>query len=150
MSARIEYIKVAPEAIQPLMTVGKYLHAEKFDPKLKALVDLRVSQINGCAYCLSMHTQEARAAGETQQRLDCLSAWKETTFYTEREMAALRWAEALTLIAQTPSTEDVYQEVSKHFSERELVNLTMAIVTINSWNRLALGFQMDVPVRKTV
>jgi len=147
MSERIDYRKVAPEAVQALSSVGKYLHAEKFDLKLKALVELRVSQINGCAYCLNLHTQEARAAGEAQQRLDCLSAWRETNFYTEKEMAAFAWAEALTLISQTPSTEAVYQEVSKHFTERELVDLSMVIVNMNAWNRLAVGFHVRVPVR---
>ena len=147
MNTRIDYRKVAPEAVQALGTVGKYLHDEKFDLKLKALVELRVSQINGCAYCLNLHTQEARAQGETQQRLDCLSAWKETAFYTEKEMAAFVWAEALTLIAHTPSTEAAYEEVIKYFSERELVDLTMVIVNMNAWNRLAIGFHMRVPVR---
>ena len=149
MSDRVDYRKVAPEAIQALSSVGKYLHAEKFDLKLKALVELRVSQINGCAYCLNLHTQEARAAGETQQRLDCLSAWRETTFYTEKEMAAFAWAEALTLISHGAPSETVYQEVAKHFSERELVDLSMVIVNMNAWNRLAVGFHVRVPVRTT-
>src|SRR5476649_1463600 len=120
MNTRIDYRKVAPEGIQALSSVGKYLHEEKFDPKLQALVELRVSQINGCAYCLNAHTQEARTLGETQQRLDCLSAWRETAFYTEREQAALAWAESLTLIAQTHAPEEIYQEAAKHFSEKEL------------------------------
>jgi len=148
MSNRIDYRKAAPEAVQALSSVGKYLHDEKFDLKLKALVELRVSQINGCAYCLSMHTEEARALGESQQRLDCLSAWKETEFYTEKEMAAFVWAETLTLISQTP-TETAYQEVVKHFTEREVVDLTMVIVNMNSWNRLAIGFHKSVPVRNS-
>lgn len=147
MSTRIDYRAEAKEAIEALSSVGKYLHAEKFDPKLKALVELRVSQINGCAYCLNMHTQEARALGETQQRLDCLSAWRETTFYTEREQAAFAWAESLTLIAQTHAPDDVYQNVSKYFSGKELVDLTMVIVNMNAWNRIAIGFHKPVPVR---
>ena len=147
MSSRIDYLAAAPQAVQALSSVGKYLHAEKFDPKLKTLVELRVSQINGCAYCLNLHTQEARALGETQQRLDCLSAWRETTFYTEREQAALAWAESLTLIAKTHAPDAVYQEVSKQFSEKELVDLTMVIVNMNAWNRLAIGFHKPVPVR---
>ena len=147
MSARLDYLAAAPQAVQALSAVGKYLHAEKFDPKLKTLVELRVSQINGCAYCLNLHTQEARALGETQQRLDCLSAWRETTFYTEREQAALAWAETLTLIVQEHAPEKIYLEVSKHFSDKELVDVTMVIVSINSWNRLSIGFHKPVPVR---
>jgi AhpD family alkylhydroperoxidase len=147
MSTRLDYRTVAPGAVQALASVGKYLHAEKFDPKLKALVELRVSQINGCAYCLDIHTQEARAAGESQQRLDCLSAWRETTFYTEKEQAALAWTESLTLIAKTHAPDDVYQAVSKNFSEKELVDLTMVIVNMNAWNRVAIGFHKHVPVR---
>src|SRR5471030_2908057 len=120
MSKRISYATVAPGAYQSLLGVGKYLHAAKFDPKLKALVELRVSQINGCAFCLNMHTQEARALGETQQRLDCLSAWRETTFFTEREEAAFAWAETLTLIAEKQAPQEIYDEATKHFSEKEL------------------------------
>jgi AhpD family alkylhydroperoxidase len=129
--------------------VPKYLHAEKFDPKLRALIELRVSQINGCAYCLSLHTEEARHVGESQQRLDCLSAWRETTFYTEREQAALAWAEALTLIAETHAPQDIYDAATQHFSEKELVDLTMVIVNMNAWNRLAIGFHKPVPVRSS-
>ena len=149
MSTRIDYYAEAKEAVAALSSVGKYLHAEKFDPKLKALVELRVSQINGCAYCLNLHTQEARALGESQQRLDCLSAWRETTFYTEREQAAFAWAESLTLIAQTHAPDDVYQDVSKYFSGKELVDLTMVIVNMNAWNRIAIGFHKPVPVRSS-
>jgi AhpD family alkylhydroperoxidase len=147
MSKRINYATAAPGAIQALFGVGKYLHTEKFDPKLKALVDLRVSQINGCAFCLNMHTQEARALGETQQRLDCLSAWRETEFFSEREQAALTWAETLTLIATEHAPADIYDSVSKQFSEKEMVDLTLAIVTINAWNRFGIGFQSPIPVR---
>jgi len=149
MSTRLDYLAAAPQAVQALSSVGKYLHAEKFDPKVKALVELRVSQINGCAYCLNLHTQEARALGESQQRLDCLSAWRETTFYTEREQAALAWAESLTLIAQTHAPEDVYLEASKHFPDKELVDLTMVIVNMNAWNRLSIGFHKPVPLRSS-
>jgi AhpD family alkylhydroperoxidase len=144
---RIDFFAAAPQAVQALATVGKYLHAEKFDPKLKALVELRVSQINGCAYCLNQHTQEARALGETQQRLDCLSAWQETTFYTEREEAAFAWAETLTRIAEKQAPQDIYDAVTKHFSDKELVELTMVIVNMNAWNRLAIGFHKPIPLR---
>jgi len=147
MSTRLDYLAAAPQAVQALSSLGKYLHAEKFDPRLKVLVEVRVSQINGCAYCLNLHNQEARSLGETQQRLDCLSAWRETTFFTDREQSALAWAESLTLISETHAPEDVYQEANKHFSNKELVDLTMAIVNMNAWNRLAIGFHKPVPVR---
>jgi AhpD family alkylhydroperoxidase len=146
---RVDFIATSPGGTQALMGVGKYIHAEKFDPKLKALVDLRVSQINGCAYCLSLHTQEARALGEKQQRLDTLSAWRETNFFTEREQAALAWAEALTLISVTAAPEDVYQAALKHFTEKELVDLSLIIVNMNAWNRLSVGFHKPVPVRES-
>jgi AhpD family alkylhydroperoxidase len=145
---RLDYLAAAPQAIQALSSAGKYLHAEKFDPILKALVELRVSQINGCAYCLNLHNQEARAHGEKQQRLDCLSAWRETTFFTEREQAALAWAESLTLIADTHAPDDVYANVSKHFQGKELVDLTLVIINMNAWNRLSVGFHKAVPVRE--
>jgi len=138
MNTRIDYRSAAPHAIEALSAVGKYLHAEKFDPKLRALVELRVSQINGCAYCLSIHTEEARALGEAQQRLDCLS---------EREQAALAWAETLTLIAEKHAPQDIYDAVTAQFSEHELVDLTLVIVNMNAWNRIAIGFHKPVPVR---
>lgn len=147
MGKRIDYYAAAQTGMQALSGVAKYLHAEKFDPKLKALVELRVSQINGCAYCLNLHTQEARALGESQQRLDCLSAWRETTFYTEREQAALAWAETLTLIATQHAPDDIYQAAAKQFSEKELVDLTLVIVNMNAWNRIAIGFHKEVPLR---
>ena len=145
---RLDYLAAAPQAIQALSSAGKYLHAEKFDPILKALVELRVSQINGCAYCLNLHTAEARAHGEKQQRLDTLSAWRETNFFTEREQAALAWAESLTLIADAHAPDDVYANVAKHFQGKELVDLTLVIVTINAWNRFSIGFHKPVPVRE--
>jgi AhpD family alkylhydroperoxidase len=144
---RLDYYAAAPQAVQALSSAGKYLHVEKFDPKLKCLVELRVSQINGCAYCLSLHTQEARALGEKQQRLDCLSAWRETTFFTEREQAAFAWAESLTHISRGPVPDDIYANVAKHFPEKELVDLTLVIVNMNAWNRVAIGFHKHVPVR---
>jgi AhpD family alkylhydroperoxidase len=144
---RIDFYAAAPGATQALIGVGKYLHAEKFDPKLKALVELRVSQINGCAFCLNQHTQEARALGESQQRLDCLSAWRETTFFTEREEAAFEWAETLTLIAEKQAPQEIYDAATKHFSEKELVDLTLVVVNMNAWNRLAIGFHKPVPAR---
>jgi AhpD family alkylhydroperoxidase len=105
------------------------------------LVRFRASLINGCAYCLDMHSKDARAQGETEQRLYTLAAWRETPFFTDRERAALAWAEAITLISEGHAPDAVYEEARRHFSEEELVNLTLAIVTINGWNRLAIGFR---------
>jgi AhpD family alkylhydroperoxidase len=111
------------------------------EPKLRELVKTRASQINGCAYCIDMHTKDARAQGETEQRLYALNAWRETPFYTERERAALEWTEHLTLIAEKGVPDEVYLRVREHFSEEELVNLTLAVVQINGWNRFSISFQ---------
>jgi AhpD family alkylhydroperoxidase len=105
------------------------------------LIRMRASQINGCAYCLDMHSKDARAAGETEQRLYELNAWRETPFYSERERAALEWTESLTLISQTHAPDDVFERLSAHFSEKEIVDLTYAIVGINNWNRIAIAFR---------
>ena len=119
-----------------------YIRNSGLERGLLELVKLRASQINGCAYCIDMHTKDARAAGETEQRLYGVTAWSETPFYSERERAALKWTEALTLISETHAPDDVYEEVRQHFSEEEIVSLSMAIVAINGWNRLALGFRI--------
>jgi AhpD family alkylhydroperoxidase len=111
------------------------------EPELLHLVRLRASQINGCAYCLDMHSKEARAAGETEQRLYCLSAWRETPFYSDRERAALAWTEAVTLISNGHAPDEVFEEARRHFSEEELGQLTLAIVAINGWNRFAIAFR---------
>lgn len=111
------------------------------ETKLLELVRMRASQINGCAYCMDMHTKDARAEGETEQRLYTLSAWRETPFFTDRERAALEWTEAVTLIADTNVPDDVYERVRRHFNETEIVNLTMAVIAINGWNRLAISFR---------
>jgi AhpD family alkylhydroperoxidase len=108
---------------------------------LLELVKTRASQINGCAYCIDMHTKDARAAGETEQRLYALSAWRETPFFSDRERAALEWTEALTLIAENDVSDELYEYVRSQFAEQEIVNLTMAVITINGWNRLAIPFR---------
>jgi AhpD family alkylhydroperoxidase len=108
---------------------------------LLELVKIRASQINGCAYCIDMHTQDARAAGETEQRIYALNAWRETPFFTDRERAALEWTEAVTRIADTHASDEIYERVAAHFNEAELVALTFAVVVINSWNRLAISFR---------
>jgi len=111
------------------------------EPSLLELIKVRASQINGCAYCVDMHTKDARAAGETEQRLYAVAVWEEAPFFTERERAALAWTEALTVVSQGHAPDGVYKIAREHFNEKELVDLTMAIVAINGWNRLAVGFR---------
>jgi AhpD family alkylhydroperoxidase len=147
MNERINYRTTAADTFQALIGVHQHLVKVFPDGKLRALIDLRVSQINGCAFCLDMHANEARHLGESQQRLDCLAAWREAPFFTDRERAALAWAESLTLISQTHAPDDVYAEVKKHFSDKELVDLTAAIGMINVWNRLGIGFRGETKLR---
>ncbi len=111
------------------------------EPSLRELVKTRASQLNGCAYCIDMHTKDARAAGETEQRLYALDAWRETPFYTDRERAALEWTEAITLISEDHAPDELFVRVRQFFSEEEMVNLTLAIASINSWNRLMIAFR---------
>jgi AhpD family alkylhydroperoxidase len=120
------------------------LGESSLEPELLELVRMRASQINGCAYCLDMHSKDARARGETEQRLYVLSAWREAPFYSDRERAALAWCEALTLLPETAAPDDVYEQVRAEFSDEEIVALTLAIVTINGWNRLAVGLRAPV------
>lgn len=141
MKARLSYFEVAPDALKGMLELEKYVHESGLERTLYELVKTRASQINGCAYCLDMHTKDARKAGETEQRLYALSAWRETPFYTERERAALAWTETLTLIAENEVPDALYKATRKHFSETEIVTLTMAIVAINGWNRLAIAFR---------
>jgi AhpD family alkylhydroperoxidase len=141
MQQRINYIKVAPEGYKAMSALESYARHNGLESSLLELVKTRASQINGCAFCLDMHTKDARASGETEQRLYTLSAWHETPFFTERERAALAWTEAVTLVADSHVPDDVYELAHKHFSEKELVDLTLAIVAINGWNRLAIAFR---------
>ena len=141
MNARLNYSEVAPDAIKAMYGLEKYVHDSGLERSLYELVKTRASQINGCAYCIDMHTKDARKAGETEQRLYALNAWRETPFYTQRERAALEWTESLTLISENDVPDSLYESVRKHFEEKELVVLTMAIVAINGWNRLAIGFR---------
>ena len=140
MQARLDYQKVAPEALHAMLAVEKYAANSGLEYSLYELVKTRASQINGCAYCLDMHTKDARRAGETEQRLYALSAWRDTPFYTPRERAALAWTEALTLVSQEGAPQELYDATAEHFSPKEMVSLTMAIIAINGWNRLAIGF----------
>jgi AhpD family alkylhydroperoxidase len=121
--------------------------ASGLEKSLIELVKTRASQINGCAFCINMHTQDARKLGETEQRLYMLSAWRESPLYTDRERAALAWTEAVTLIADTHAPDDLYEELRAHFSEPEMVNLTMLIGAINAWNRIAISFRAIHPVK---
>jgi AhpD family alkylhydroperoxidase len=140
MEARINYAKLPPEPVKALYALGHYLAGCGLEPPLLELVKVRASQVNGCAFCLDMHTQDARAAGETEQRLYALSAWRETPFFTDRERAALAWTEAVTLVAGGVSDAE-YEEARRHFSEKELADLTWAVIAINGWNRLAISFR---------
>lgn len=142
MQERLNYAKANPGGVKALLDLETFLHHSGLEPSLLELVNTRTSQINGCAYCLDVHSKNARAAGESEQRLYVLSAWRETPFFTDRERAALSWTESLTLIAQTHAPDDVYEDVRQHFSARDLVALTLSIVAINGWNRLAIGFRM--------
>jgi AhpD family alkylhydroperoxidase len=139
MEARLEYRKFSQEPYQAMLALEKYLANCGLDHKFVHLLKLRASQINGCAFCIDMHSLDARAAGETEQRLYALSAWRETPFFTDRERAGLAWIEAVTLVAQTHVPDEVYEEALAHFSEKEIVDLTYLAMTINAWNRLAVA-----------
>ncbi len=124
-----------------MMALEHYVHQSDLEPRLIELVKLRASQINGCAYCIDMHTKDARAAGESEQRLYALTAWQETPFYSARERVALAWTEAVTRIADGHVPDEVYAQTRAQFGEKELVDLTMAVIAINGWNRLAISFR---------
>lgn len=142
MEPRIDYRKnMSKDALQALYALEQHVRRSGLETKLLELVRMRASQINGCAYCIDMHSKDARAEGETEQRLYGLSAWREAPYYTDRERAALEWTEAVTLVSRDQVPDDVYERTRKHFSEAELINLTLAAVTINSWNRLAIAFR---------
>lgn len=143
-SERIVPAKAAPEALRPLLAAGAYLRsAGSLEPALLHLVDLRASQMNGCAFCIAMHWREAKEAGLSDDHLHGLPAWRETPWYTDRERAALAWTEALTDIAHSHAPDDVYHQARQAFTDRELVDLTLAITTINSWNRIQIAFRVN-------
>ncbi len=139
MEERIDYRKVSPEAVHMLIGLEKYLHESGLEEPLLNLVKLRASQINGCAFCLDMHWKDLRAIGENEQRLYSLDAWRESPYYTDRERAALAWTEAVTRVSETHVPDEVYEQVRKHFSEKELADLTVAVAMINLWNRLSIA-----------
>jgi AhpD family alkylhydroperoxidase len=148
MTSRIEWPAVAPEAYKAQATIEQYARNCGLEKTLLELVKLRVSQVNRCAFCIDMHWKDLRAAGETEQRLYGLNAWRESPYYGDRERAALEWAEAVTLLTEGSVPDAVYEAARSQFSERELVDLTMAIVAINGWNRLCVSFR-TVPGRYT-
>ena len=141
MEPRLNPYKTAPKAFQAISALQAYVDSCGLERPLLELVKLRASQINGCAYCIDMHTKDARALGETEQRLYLLNAWRESPMYNERERAALEWTEAVTLVADTNVPDDVYEKATAQFKPDELANLTFAIATINSWNRLSIAFR---------
>lgn len=144
MEARLDYGAIAPGVMKAMAGMRAYLNTTDLEKSLRELVKLRASQLNGCAYCVDMHSIDLRALGETEQRLYCLSVWRETPFFTERERAALEWTEALTLISETHVPDAIYEAVRPHFTEKELVDLTLEVVLINGWNRFGISFR-DVP-----
>ena len=141
MKSRLNYAEVAPNAMKGMIELEKYVHESGLERALYELVKTRASQINRCAYCLDMHTKDAREAGETEQRLYGLSAWQESPFYTEKERAALEWTEVITQISENDVSDSLYEATRKHFNDEEMLALTMAIITINGWNRLAISFR---------
>ena len=141
MEQRIDFYKASPDAIKALIALEAAVIKLGLEAPLMELIKLRTSQINGCAYCVDMHTSDARKKGETERRLYAVSVWRETPFFSARERAALAWTEAITNIAHTRAPDEDYNNLSAHFSDREMVDLTLAINTINSWNRLAIGFR---------
>ncbi len=143
MPRRIEYDRVAPGAMQAMRGLERYVRGCGLEHELLELVKLRASYLNGCAYCVDMHSKDARAAGETEQRIYAVPVWRETPFFTERERAALAWTEAVTELGRSGVPDALFEEVRAHFTDEELVNLTMAVVTINGWNRLAVSFRSE-------
>ncbi|HEY4642396.1 MAG TPA: carboxymuconolactone decarboxylase family protein [Thermoanaerobaculia bacterium] len=143
MMKRLDYPRLSPEGYRAMIALNRYTEGSGLEHSLLELIKIRASQINGCAYCIDMHSIDARAGGETEQRIYLLDAWRESPFYSDRERAALAWTESLTLVSETHVPDDVYEEARKHFSEEELVKLTWAVVVINGWNRVAIAFRSE-------
>ncbi len=145
MSQRLDYKEASPAAYKAMIHFGHQIHSSDLEEPLLELVKSRASQLNGCAWCLDMHTKDARAQGETEQRLYLLPVWREAPCYSDRERAALAWTEVLTSLSSTQDVPDeVYEEARRYFDERSLVDLTMAVIAINSWNRLNVAFRTSV------
>ncbi len=143
MKERLNYAAASPKGFEAMRTLEHHVRQSGLDHRLLELVKTRASQLNGCAFCLDMHTKDARAGGETEQRLYALSAWRETPFFDARERAALGWTEAVTRLGDHPVPDEIYTEARQQFDERSLVDLTLAIVAINGWNRLAIAFRKE-------
>jgi len=143
MGNRLKYSKVDPKAIGGLQEMEKYIAQSNLDYSLVHLIKIRASQINVCTYCIDMHTKESRHGGETEERINGLLGWRETPFYTKRERSALAWTEALTLISENRISDDLYRELLDEFGEKDLLSLTVLILAINSWNRLAIAFKVE-------
>jgi AhpD family alkylhydroperoxidase len=141
MKPRLDYTKAAPGGYKAMAGLEAYVRHSGLESSLLELIKMRASQINGCAFCIDMHSKDARAHGETEQRLYLLDAWREAPFYSERERAALAWTEAVTLVTEGHVPDEVYEQVRSQFSEEEVVNLTLAIIAINGWNRLSITFR---------
>jgi AhpD family alkylhydroperoxidase len=146
MKPRLNAYQVAPSVMKAMMALESQVANSGLDPALVELVKIRASQINGCAFCLHMHTRDARAKGEREERLYLLDAWRESPLYTDRERAALAWTESVTLVSQTHVPDEVYEQARSQFSEEELVKLTLLVVAINAWNRFAISFRSVHPV----
>jgi AhpD family alkylhydroperoxidase len=144
MEERLSYSKTGPDGVEILRKLESYIRKSGLEPDLLELVRLLASQINGCAYCIDMHTKDARSHGESEQRLYGVSAWQESPFYSKRERAALAWTEAVTRISADHVPDELYNLAKEHFAEKELVDLTLAVIAINSWNRLAISFRTPV------
>lgn len=148
MSLRLSYWTLAPEAVKRMTAINTYLAESALEPSLRHLIWLRVSQINGCAYCVDLHSHEALREGESIQRLNCLVIWEETPLFSDRERSALAWAEALTKISETHAPDEVYEMVKAQFEDKELIDLTLMIAAMNAWNRMAIGFRRQPPQRE--
>ena len=141
MTQRLDIYNASPCAIKAMMAMDKVIEKLFLEPRLLDLIKIRASQINGCAFCIDMHTAAAREAGETEQRLHAVAAWREAAFFTKRERAALAWTESITRVSETHAPDEDYNAMADQFSEKEMLDITLAICTINSWNRLAIGFR---------
>ena len=147
MTPRIDYGRRVPEGLKAMLTLDSYVRRCGIEPSLLDLINIRASQLNGCAYCIYLHSHEARSRGQSEERIYLLNAWRESPLYSERERAALAWTEAVTLVSETHVSNEVFAEARRHFSEEELVNLTIAVANINALNRLAISMRAVHPAK---
>lgn len=144
IAMRLNWYKISPSGLKVMKDLENFVEQSKLEPKLKELINIRASQINNCGYCVDRHTKDALAIGENEQRINLLTVWRDAPIYSEREKAALAWCESLTLVNQTGAPDDAYKELERVFSPEEIVELTIAVVTINSWSRLSVGFRSEI------